>query len=85
MARTSSTYDHFDLYLTPMVGWLVVCFGSSSPLRRDGISVYIWPSPRGGDRGERIEENKNVQTTQTAPTAIGPRPTINQIVGRPGT
>ena len=33
------------------------------------------------------EESKNVQTTQPAPTAsaIGPCPTIIQIVGRPGT
>ena len=34
---------------------------------------------------KRIEESKNVQTTPTPPTAsaIGPCPTIIQIVGRP--
>ena len=42
---------------------------------------------RGRKRRERIDESKNVQTTPPAPTAsaIGPCPTVIQIVGRPGT
>ena len=34
-----------------------------------------------------IDESKNVQTTPPAPTAsaVGPCPTVIQIVGRPGT
>ena len=42
---------------------------------------------RGRKRGEKIEESKNFQTAPPAPVAnaIGPCPTIIQIVGRPGT
>ena len=41
----------------------------------------------GRERRERIDENKNVQTIPSAPTAsaVGPCPTVIQIVGRPGT
>ena len=54
----------------------------------DSISVYIGPSTREREKmRERIVEIKNVKTTTPAPTAsaIGPCPTIIQIVGRPGT
>ena len=54
----------------------------------DIVSVYIGPSHREREkRKEKIEERRNVQTTPSAPTAsaIGPCPTIIQIVGRPGT
>ena len=42
---------------------------------------------RGRKRKERIDESKNVQTTPPAPTAsaVGPYPTVIQIVGRPDT
>ena len=42
---------------------------------------------RGRKRRERIDESKNVQTYQPAPTAstVGPCVTVSQIVGRPGT
>ena len=64
--------------------WLVGCLVLSGPLRQY-FSLYLAVSQR---EGERIEESKNVQTTpQPAPnaSAIGPCPTIIQIVGRSGT
>ena len=67
------------------VGWLVV-LGLTALW--DNISVYIGPSPKEREnKGERIDESKNVQTTPPAPTAsaLGPCPTVIQIVGRPGT
>ena len=44
-------------------------------------------SQREGEKGEKIEESKNVQTTPPAPTAsaVGPCPTVIKIVGRSGT
>ena len=65
---------------------LVGCFGFNGPLRQY-FSLYRAVSQREGERGERIDESKNVQTTPTAPTAsgIGPCPTVIKIVGRPGT
>ena len=41
---------------------------------------------RGRKRRERTDENKNVHSTPTAPTAsaVGPCPTVIGIVGRPG-
>ena len=68
------------------VGWLVGCFGFNGPLRQY-FSLYRAVSQREGERGERIDESKNVQTTPPAPTAsaIGPCPTVIKIVGRPGT
>ena len=45
------------------VGWLVV-FGFNGPLRQY-FSLYRAVSQREGERGERIDESKNVQTTPT--------------------
>ena len=66
------------------VGWLVG-FGFNGPLRQY-FSLYRAVSQREGE-GERIDESKNVQTTSPAPTAsaVGPCPTVVQIVGRPST
>ena len=65
---------------------LVGCIGFNGPLRQY-FSLYRAVSQREGERRERIDESKNVQTTPPAPTAsaIGPCPTVIQIVGRPGT
>ena len=65
---------------------LVDCFGFNDPLRQY-FSLYRAVSQRQGERGEKIDEGKNVQTTPPAPTAsaIGPCPTVIKIVGRPGT
>ena len=46
-----------------MVGWLVG-FGFNSPLRQY-FSLYRAVSQREGERGESIDESKNVQTTPT--------------------
>ena len=46
----------------PFVAWLVGCFGFSGPLRQY-FSLYRAVSQREGEREERIEERKNVQTT----------------------
>ena len=46
------------------VGWLVGCFGFNGPLRQY-FSLYRAVSQREGERGERIDESKNVQTTPT--------------------
>ena len=64
--------------------WLVGCFGFYGPLRQY-FSLYRAVSQREGERRERIDESKNVQTTTPAPTAsaIGPCPTVIKIVGRP--
>ena len=68
--------------------WMVGCFGFNSPLKQY-FSLYRAVSQREGEREEKREreESNNVQTTPPAPTAsaIGPCPTIIQIVGRPGT
>ena len=54
---------------------------------RQYFSLYRAVSQREGERGERIDESKNVQTTPTPPaaSAIGPCPTVIKIVGHPGT
>ena len=46
-----------------LVGWLVG-FGFNGPLRQC-FSLYRAVSQREGERGERIDESKNVQTTPT--------------------
>ena len=71
---------------TPRHWMLVGCFWFNGPLRQY-FSLYRAVSQREGERGERIDESKNVQTTPPAPTAsaIGPCPTVIKIVGRPGT
>ena len=50
--------------LSPFVKWLVGCFGFNGPLRQY-FSLYRAVSQREGERGERIDESKNVQTTPT--------------------
>ena len=74
-----------SFWLLSLVGWLVG-FGFNGPLRQY-FSLYRAVSQREGEREERIDESKNVQTTPPAPTAsaIGPCPTVIKIVGRPGT
>ena len=74
------------LRLVVREGWLVGCFGFNGPFRQY-FSLYRAVSQREGERRERIDESKNVQTTPPAPTAsaIGPCPTVIKIVGRPGT
>ena len=44
------------------LGWLVGCFGFNGPLRQY-FSLYRAVSQREGERGERKDESKNVQTT----------------------
>ena len=44
------------------VVWLVGCFGFNGPLRQY-FSLYRAVSQREGERRERIDESKNVQTT----------------------
>ena len=66
-----------------LVGWLVVL----GPFETVFQSISRHLPERGRKRKEKIDESKNVQTTPAAPTAsaVGPCPTIIQIVGRPGT
>ena len=49
---------------TSRAGWLVGCFGFNGPLRQY-FSLYQAVSQREGERGERIDESKNVQTNPT--------------------
>ena len=66
---------------------MVGCFGFNGPLRQY-FSLYRAVSQREGERGEkRTDDSKNVQTPPPAPTtsAVGPCPTVIQIVGRPST
>ena len=44
--------------------WLVGCFGFNGPLRQY-FSLYRAVSQREGERRERIDKSKNVQTTPT--------------------
>ena len=67
-------------------GELVGCFGFSGPLRQY-FSLYWAVSQREGEREERqrrVKMSKQPSPTPTA-SAIGPCPTIIQIVGRPST
>ena len=59
MAMATST----PLPVEEVVGWLVG-FGFNGPLRQY-FSLYRAVSQREGERGERIDETKNVQTTPT--------------------
>ena len=68
--------------------WILIgCFGFSGPLRQY-FSLYQAVSQREGERGEkgqrRVKISKQPPPAPTA-SAIGPCPTISQIVGRPGT
>ena len=61
----NSGLEGIDIFQTLlMVGWLVGCFGFNGPLRQY-FSLYRAISQREGERGERIDESKNVQTTPT--------------------
>ena len=53
-----------SLWETARYSWLVGCFGFNGPLRQY-FSLYRAVSQREGERGERIDESKNVQTTPT--------------------
>ena len=58
---------HFDIvskYNVGLKSWLVGCFGFNDPLRQY-FSLYRVVSQREGERRERIEESKKVQTTPT--------------------
>ena len=44
--------------------WLVGCLGLNDPFRQY-FSLYRAVSQREGERGERIDESKNVQNTRT--------------------
>ena len=67
-------------------GWLVGCFGFNGPLRQY-FSLYRTVSQREGERGEkgqmRVKMSKHPPPAPTA-SAVGPCPTVIQIVGRPG-
>ena len=65
-----------------MVGY----FGFNGPLRQY-FSLYRAVSQREGERVERTDESKNVQTTPTRTYCKRnrPLPTVIKIVGRPGT
>ena len=69
------------------MGWLVGCFGFNGPLRQY-FSLYRAISQREGERGEkgyrRVKMSKQPPPAPTA-SAVGPCPTVIQIVGRPGT
>ena len=71
------------LYFKPR---LVGCFGFNGPLRQY-FSLYRAVSQREGEREERIDESKNVQTTPTRTycKCNRPLPYCIKIVGRPGT
>ena len=53
-------FEGFDFNFS----WLIGCFGFNGPLRQS-FSLYRAVSQREGERGERIDESKNVQTTPT--------------------
>ena len=66
-------------------GILVGCFGFNGPLRQY-FSLYRAVSQREGERGEkgkfRVKMSKQPPPAPTA-SAVGPCPTVIQIVGRP--
>ena len=53
-----------NLWESARYSWLVGCFGLNIPLRQY-FSLYRAVSQREGERRERIDESKNVQTTPT--------------------
>ena len=57
--------------------WLVGYFGFNGPLRQY-FSLYRAVSQREGERGERIDESKNVQTTPTYCKRSRPLPYCHQ-------
>ena len=70
-----------------VLGWLVGCFGFNGPFRQY-FSLYRAVYQREGERGEkvymRVKMSKQPPPAPTA-SAVGPCPTVIQIVGRPGT
>ena len=56
--------DRPDMTLDVYRGWPVGCSGFNCPLRQY-FSLYRAVSQREGERGERIDERKNVETTPT--------------------
>ena len=62
------TIGHMMKRMWEMIGWgrggLLVGFGFNGPLRQY-FSLYRAVSQKEGERGERIDESKNVQTTPT--------------------
>ena len=56
---------------------LVVCFGFNGPLRQY-FSLYRAFSQREGERGERTDESKNLQTTRTYCKCNRPLPYYNR-------
>ena len=85
-------FSHLSfLFLLPLLRdgpiYLVGCFGLSGPLRQY-FRLYRAVSQRGGETGEKGQRRiKMSNQPPPAPTAsaIGPCPTIIQIVERPGT
>ena len=80
-----TTYREYKYSLITF-GWLVGCLGFNGPLRQY-FSLYRAVSQREGERRERIDESKNVQTTAT-PTYCKrnrPLPYCNQNCRTPGT
>ena len=53
-----------EIIIIKTISWLVGCFGFNGPLRQY-FSLYRAVSQREGEREERIDESKNVQTTPT--------------------
>ena len=89
-AFSISTYGGHLVYrsgriLCILVGW-VGCIGFNGPLRQY-FSLYRAVYQREGERGEkgymRVKMSKQPPPAPTA-SAVGPCPTIIQIVGRPG-
>ena len=58
------TLRQYEILQNHLVHWLVGCFGFNGPLRQY-FSLYRAVSQREGEREERIDESKNVQTTPT--------------------
>ena len=65
----------WQIQVSWLVGWLVCCLGFNGPLRQY-FSLYRAVSQREGERGEKIDESKNVHTTPPTASAIGPCPTV---------
>ena len=73
-----------NLWESARYSWLVGCFGFNIPLRQY-FSLYRAVSQREGERRERIDESKNVQTTpiRTYCKRNGPLPYCYQICRTP--
>ena len=77
---------HLESLVGFLVGWLLWV---QRPFETVFQSISGRLPERGKKRREKIEESKHFQTKQRPPAptanAVGPCPTIIQIVGRPGT